>query len=316
MIEATFNPILKEEAYKNSFFPVIPIPGPKKAIILIASGMKKGALMITNDTKVKTADIKKGKYDQLVEIDLHPNNICIREDVVSDDNISRFTVTIMATASVTEPDVVYEEQIRDVAGLAETVFLSQIQDIASEFSIRDNAGLKRAIRDALGDVSYLGNGISINSISVNVQIDKKYEELLKNRKNLEYNVELETEKANAAKMMQSIYPDNMTAVFSQFAVGEITSEEAVRRSKKGLSEDFNERIRQIKEVTEYIKELERDEMINKGDTINNVHALLNGIVSSIPSIPLNDKIGDTKAVEMIEHKTEDNIYTAFEDEEE
>lgn len=222
----------------------------------------------------------------------------------------------MATAFVTEPDVVYEEQIRDVARFVEASFLTQIQEIASDFSIRDSANLKREIKDALGSVCYLENGISISNVSVMVQVDKEYEKLLRENRNLEYNTEFERKKAEAAKQMKEIYDDNITAIFSEFAAGNISSEEAIARSKKGLSQDFDERMRQIEKVTEYIKGLERDEMINKGDTLNKVNTLLNGLVSSVQNISLEDKGNEEQALEEREQAPAQEVYQSFEDDEE
>ncbi|MBE7722295.1 MAG: hypothetical protein E7243_22665 [Lacrimispora celerecrescens] len=130
MIERTFNPILKEEAFKRSFFSKIPIPGPKKAVLLLSGAGGAEPLLIENGTQVRLADIRRGKYDQLVEIDLHPYNISFKEEVYSKDNISKFTVTVTATANVKEPDIVYQEQVHDVTQCVQDHTLAQIQEKA------------------------------------------------------------------------------------------------------------------------------------------------------------------------------------------
>lgn len=313
MVELTFNPIIKEEAYKNGLFPIIPIAGPKRAVLLVAGNSFKTPLVITDESKITISDIRKGKYDQRIDIDMHPNNIRFRQEAVSADNVSKFTIILSATAVVTEPDVVFQEHINDVAGQVENLMLSQIEDKAADFSIRDSSLLKRELRELFSDVNYLGNGISISSININIQVDKKYEDLLKNKLDLKYNAELEQEKAYTAEKMKLIYKDDMTAVFSEFAMGKISSQEAIQKSKEGLAKDFDERMRQMREVTQFVKELEKDEMINKGDTLKNVNSLINKLFGSIDIMSLEGR--NNLQLEMEEEIDYDNIFQPFTDDE-
>lgn len=314
MVTETFNPIIKEEAYKAGFFPIIPVPGPKRAILLYSSVLKGRPLIILNETIVKTSDIRKGKYDQLAEIDLHPNNIRFKEELASDDSVSKFSVTVSATAIVTEPDVVYEEQISDVARLVSDTFVNQLQDMASDHSIRDVAGLKYEIKDALGDGGYVGKGISIQNINVVVKSDEKYEQLVRSKTDLDYKLELERKKAESSKELYQMYQNDVVAIFSEMAAGNITAEEAVKKTKEGLSKDFDERLRQIRAATEYIKELEKDDMIDKDNTLRKVKDLLNGLVTSIPSVSeISQKEQKQLAFEEEEEK-EQSFYEPFDDE--
>lgn len=316
MIEKTFNPILKEETFKRSFFPKIPIPGPKKAVLLLSGTGETGPFLIENGTQVRIADIRRGKYDQLVEIDLHPYNISFKEEVYSKDNVSKFTVTITATASVTEPDIVYQEQVHDVTQCVQDHFLAQIQEMAAEYSIRENAGLRDEIKRALSDISYLENGISLSNCNVIVQVDKKYESFLEKQLDLGYHTEFEKNKAVAAQEMKGIYADQVTAIFSEFAAGNIGVEEAIQRSKKGLSQDFDERLRQIREATDYIRSLEKDEMIREGDTLKNVEILLNGMISSISDMSHRAEKEVAGTLEDNSSQKGGNPYQEFEEDEE
>jgi len=157
----------------------------------------------------------------------------------------------------------------------------------------------------------------INNINVIVRLDEKYEKLIKTKRDLNYNVELEEDKANAANRMKAVYTDNITAIFSRFAMGEISVEEAISRSKEGMSADFDEQMRQYKEVTSYIKELEKGDMIDKSNVKSKAKALLNGILSSVPEIVLEDKGVAVKKLESGEaEEAQQNIYEIFEDDEE
>lgn len=313
MVISTFNPILKEEAFKMSFFSLIPIPGPKKAILLFSSALKGSPLILMSDTKVKTSDIRKGKYDQLVEIDLHPNNVQFEEEFLSDDSVSKFSVTISATAYVSEPDVLYEEQVLDVAALISKVYFNKIQDIASDHSIRDVSGVKYDIKDVLGDGGYVGKGISIQDINVVVKADGKYEQLIRSKTDIDYKVELERKKAESSRELHDLYRESAIAIFSEVAAGNITAEDAVSRTKDSLSSDFDERLRQIKATTDYIKELEKDDMIEAGNTLQKVKDLLNGLVISIPNV---SSISQEEPKQIASETEEDkqDIYAPFDDE--
>lgn len=43
MVDKTYNLIIKEEAYKSSFFSVIPTPGIQRAVLLLVDGNLKTA---------------------------------------------------------------------------------------------------------------------------------------------------------------------------------------------------------------------------------------------------------------------------------
>ncbi|MBE7722294.1 MAG: hypothetical protein E7243_22660 [Lacrimispora celerecrescens] len=168
----------------------------------------------------------------------------------------------------------------------------------------------------MSGISYLENGISLSNCNVIVQVDKKYESFLEKQLDLGYHTEFEKSKAVAAQEMKSIYSDQVTAIFSEFAAGTIGVEEAIQRSKKGLSQDFDERMRQIKEATDYIRSLEKDEMIREGDTLKNVQVLLNGIISSISDLSYAAEKEVAGTLE--DHANEEavNIYREFEEDEE
>lgn len=277
MKEQTFNPIIKEEIYQNGFFPIVPIAGPMKAILLYAEGKKYRPLIITNETMVKVSDIRRGKYNRLVEIDLHPHTVRFKEEVMSNDSISKFEITVSVIAQVSNPEIVYEEQIRDVCELVRNSLIEHIEEIASCYSVRNVLELKRELSDSLGGICDLESGIILKNVIINVKTDKKVEELLNNKRDIDLQLELEAKKAEAAANMKILYDDELIAIYSDMAIGKITPTEAVEKSKAHFSENFDERMRQIREITRYIQELEQDDMISKSDSILKVKEMLGRI---------------------------------------
>lgn len=319
MVTTTFNPIIREEAYKNSFFPTIPVPGPRRAILLLSSLKRSSPYLITGETNVRTSDIRKGQYDQLVEIDLHPHNVSIQIEATANDQVSKFLVQITATAAVVDTcaDAVYEAQVKDVAQLLDTILPVKVCDIASDYSVQDIPGLKRGLRDELGDSFYLEQGIQISNVNVVVRADKKYEEMLTRQRDIYYTTEYERNKARAAVEIESLYRNETSAIFSGVASGEIKADEAVRQVKQSLSKDFDERLRQIKAVKELINETKNQDLAGQSRGVERMELLLDSIVSSV-SVSGQGMEGEVPRLLGSENKpneVEGNPYAPIEDEE-
>ncbi len=313
MVEKTYNPILEEKDIKITFFQRLPIPDPKKALLLYSTISDSHMLCITYDTNIKISSLTGKKYNRQVDIDLSPHDIRFKDEVLSQDNISKFWVTITATASISDPERVYEAQITDVGSYAENYLIDRIQDQASHFSIRDTITLKQELKDEFQDICYLDSGIKLERIHVDVRADKKYEEFLEQRQDIKYRTELERDKAKASEEMRDIYRDQITAIFSNVATGEIGIEEAIQRSKKEMSQDFDERMRQIKVATDYIKSL-GDEMLDDESKLKSVKSLLNSMITSMPNITIEG--GKNVSGILEDNKTkEENIYRPLEDDE-
>lgn len=316
MVQKTYNPIIREEEVKISFFPKLPVPGINKAILMLSTIANSAPLCITRDANIKVADIRGKKYNRQIEIDMQPHDIGFKDEFISQDNVSKFTVTITATASVTNPEQIYENHITDVCSCIEMALTDQIQEIAANYSIDDNHNLRHELKEDISSISYFENGISLRNVNVVVRVDEKYQQFLAKNLDIKYQTELESSKAKAGKKMKEIYDDQIAAIFSGVAAGEIGVEEAITRSKANLSKDFDERMRQIKEVTAYIKSLEQDEMIDNKETLKNVNALLNGMMSSISNLSIESSGGASGILEDQEQKAADNIFRPFEDEDE
>lgn len=314
MIESTFNPIVREELYKNSFFPQIPVPQPNSMILLYASGSATSPLIISNERTVKVSDIRKGKYDKLVEIDLYAHTVKFSEELVSSDNISKFHISISASAHVIKPAEAYHRGIRDVASLVENSFIDTIQECASQCSIRDIKKLKEDLKEELVGICDLADCICVQNIIVNVKTDKKIEELLNKEMEIQLRLELETKKAEAAVHMQKVYENDITAIFAELADGRINATEATARSKACLSDDFDERMRQMREVANFIQDMEDRDLITKADSLNKVKTILGQLaivgnripVEQIAQEPENMKLEDS-------HKEARNEFADFDE---
>lgn len=71
----TYNPIVKSQAYQNSFFSPIPISPQGYAIVLSGQQAGSGPLTIQAGMVPPKGSIRKGKYNWMTQVDLRPHHI-------------------------------------------------------------------------------------------------------------------------------------------------------------------------------------------------------------------------------------------------
>ncbi len=266
MVVKTYDPIVQEEAYTASFFPQIPYVGAKEAVILYgADGNRK--LVIREGVRVKTADLRKGKYNQKVKVDLHSHMIVFRDFYASSNGFAKFEIEVRASASVAEPDQVFEQGVRDVAEAVEEELRGKLQDLALAYELDDAAHLREKVRLELGDFYQLDAGITVNNINVQVRMDPKYEQL---RERTEY----EKRKAKAADELKEVYQESVTAIFAQVAEGSITAADAYAMARKRKSEDFDEYIRQLRAAASFVNEMKEQDLIRTSDVYDQMNQMI------------------------------------------
>lgn len=277
MVVKTYDPILQEEAYTTSFFPQIPYVGAKEAVILYGGdGDRK--LVIREGARVKTGDLRKGKYNHKVKVDLHSHMIVFRDSYGSSNSAAKFEIEIRASASVAEPDQVFEQGVRDVAEAVEEELRGRLQDFALAYELDDAGLLREKIKLELGDFYQLDVGIAVNNISVQVRMDPKYEQL---RERTEY----EKRKAKAADELKEVYQESVTAIFAQVAEGTITAVEAYAMARKRRSEDFDEYIRQLRAAASFVNEMKEQDLIRTSDVYDQMNQMIRNLLLESASGP-------------------------------
>ena len=309
MVKKTYNPIKREETYQNGFLPIIPIPAPKCAIILIAKKAGSSMMVITDQSKIRKSDIKKGKYDYLVEIDTHQYNIQVEFKATSNDQISDFTISFSGIAAVTEPDIVYREQIRDVAQHIEDGILAEIQSMAANCRISERDLLKEDIENRFGAQVYIDSGISVSNISILIKSDEQYEKLMAEKRRIRYQRELDKEKSEAANEAKQQFGDPGTASFKEYIDGNISVSEAKERWLEEQENNFNMRIHQAREIIKLGQELEGTDWEDKNVIEKKASQVLQGLLAS------NENTSNDNRISMnTEDSAEDlDIYREYED---
>lgn len=309
MVKKTYNPIKREETYQNGFLPQIPIPGPKCAIVLIAR--KEGCKMkvIDNESKIKGTELKRGKYDYLAEIDKHSYNIQIEINVMSNDQVSYFTIFFSGIATVRDPDIVYQEQIRDVAQHIENGILTNIQSMAKNYNISQRDYLLHDIENKYNIPEYLDCGISVSNINVLVKSDEHYEKLLEEKRRIRYQRELDKEKGDAADEARQRFSDPGTASFKEYIDGNITALEANEHMREEQEKNFDLKMRQAQEFIKFGQQLENADWIDKEQMSKNATEVLQNLLSGSGSVSDKHRVSMNNTDEL---DTQD-IYREFED---
>lgn len=305
MLQNTYNPIIKETTYVNSFFPKIPFVSPQRIIILCNTGTGE-QLVITENSKIKTGELKKKKFNWTVEIDMQPHMVSFKDKYSSQDNISDFEIEIKAMACVTEPLQVYAQGIKDVAEAMRREMAGYLEDLASRYDLDESNQLREAIKSRLGDIYYLNCGIQINGIQVTVHMEQRYKEL---RSKSQY----EKAKAAEAQKLKAVYMEEDTAIFAEVADGRITPEEAVKRMKKSFSDDFNENLRRIRELAALYQEMQENDLVTEGVLAKELENSLRRLVMKDAKKEKN-AITERDLIKELQLKNENNPYRSFDDE--
>lgn len=286
MVIKTYDPILEEGNYINKFFAEIPVPKSGTEIILYATSTGK-KLFITKEPGIKPKDIHKGKYDRKIVIDMHSKPVSFREEYQSRDAGVNFNIEVNASVKVTEADVVWENDIHDVAQILEREMSPKISDAAAMYSLDDVRVLQQDLRNILGDFFLADMGISIQGISYIVKLEEAHEQLLKIRS-------YERNRSKTAREISDMYQDDIVAVFADVADGSITPEEASERARKSLSSNFDERMRQLRAVRDYVEESRNKDLANHEQVLEQMDNLLK-------SLPFADSTGGQRS---LNHKEE------------
>lgn len=265
----TFDPIIQSTNYINKLFPEIPVPKAGTEILLYASSSNK-KLLLTQTPGIKPKDIRKGKYDRKIVIDVRETSVSFRREYQSRDIGVNFDIEVKASVKVTEPDLVWENDIHNVAQALEREMNPRIMKEVVLYGVDDVADLRRDLGIRIGSQFLEGTGISIREISYIVKLEEAHERIMKNKF-------LEEKRSRAAREISEMYRDEIVAVFAGVADGTMNPEEAARRARKSLSSNFDERMRQLREVMSFIEDARGKDLANKEQVMTQMDKLMQNL---------------------------------------
>ena len=181
-------------------------------------------------------------------------------EAISHDKISKFTIEVNAVVQIIDPMIILNEQINDMGLKIENELSGFIKRLASEYTLNEAEILKEKIEQSLNTYTLLESGSKITNIMVIVELDSNYKNHLESERNIRYKEELEKKKAKAAKEVSSLYKDDITAVFSQVVDNKIDVVDAIQMIQKQRNENFEIKLEQVNQLTDYILKLEETDM--------------------------------------------------------
>ena len=269
MILTTFDPILEEKEYVSKFFAQIPNPMSGTEIILYSSASRR-KLLITKTPGIKPRDIHKGKYDMQIVVDLNKKTVSFSDEYRSKDAGINFEITVKAVVKVTDADIVWESGIHDVAAALKEEMDAQISEEAAMFDSNEARELNQDLRNAIENLFLVESGISVQGISYTVKLEQKIEKIIKNQS-------YEKKRSQAAQEISDMYRDNLVAVFAGVADGSMSPELASEKARGSLSNDFNERMRQLQAVTDYMEQLRTKELVDSSHVMKQMEDILKSL---------------------------------------
>lgn len=283
----TFDPIIESTNYVNKFFAEIPVPRAGTEIMLYASSSGK-KLFITKTPGIRPRDIYKGKYDRKIVIDMRENVVSFRREYQSRDAGVNFDIEVKASVRVTDAELVWESDIHNVAQSLEREMNPRIMDEALLYGADDVSALRQDLRNSVGEMFLMGTGISVHGINYIVKLEEAHEKILKNKY-------LEASRSKAAKEISEMYSDEIVAVFAGVADGTLNPEEASRRARKSLSANFDERMRQMHKIMDFIEEARGRDLANKDQILDQMDRLMKSL--SVVGLPEQSRIEANKTDE-------------------
>ena len=284
-------------------------------ILLTAGDDFRRALCIRQGSDIKPADVRRGNYSRLIEIDTSSHYIEMEFNLLSMDNVSSFILKAGMTAAVTDPIAFMEEGITDAAARVEMELKPIFQGMADEYEIEDMQGFREAVRSEMEHFTLAKCGLSLSGCNITVRGDEAYQKHLRQKKDITQNVEIEKTKVISAQQISQLYEDPVTAIFSDVATGKITPQDALAKLRDYKIADFEAAISQAERVIDMITKM-RDTGIVSEETIQNkVEPLLSELVGSI-RITNNQVVGDER--QRIEKNSEDvsdaSVFDSFDEE--
>lgn len=264
----TYNPIGPTKNYENGFFSPIPVPPPGYANVLTGGQNEAVPMVIQSRDIPRKEQIRQGKYRWITQIDIQPHRISFDADLLANDNISHFRLTVTTTVYVERPGQVCLDNTTDVAAAVKSALLPELQARAIRYQIDDIQQLRDEIGSWLKDVILLNCGIQLSNIHADLRPDQAYinrkEALRKQQqeeedriRKLQKTAEYEKGRARVADELSKVYSSDITQVFAELASGAISPEEASKRlqerRKVQSAESFDEKMRQMKEVMSLVK---------------------------------------------------------------
>lgn len=255
--------IINEDTYQNGFFPKVPTIGKRGSAFILTGGCQND-IMVSERTTVK--EIRRGKYNKLVEISTLPYLKEITFNSPSKETYYSFDVYVKAVIQVSEPIVFYENRNIDVDAYFKNLFSLDVKKITGRYSILDYVGMDDELTEKLSSYNTIdkSTGFSYQISVVDATPGEKAQEYVQKYGKQQLDTAL---MKNAGKLTNELPKTYEEAIKAEVVEGKLTMTEALIKINEHNNTNFDNQL-------DRINKLRKDDLITDSQARDYVNPAL------------------------------------------
>lgn len=183
------NPIINEEDISRwRLLKKRPIPEP--GIVFVLSGDGRGLFTIEQGSKGLTnGELLWGKYNTLYTVDVCPHQLDFQRKLPCATDAFDFDAEVKLTYSVSKPELIVKNQIRNVRSFLEPRIENLMRSISRKYDVEESGEAERIINRKLEEeVSEVG--FKLNDFTVKLSLEEESRIRIRKKRNIKENVQI------------------------------------------------------------------------------------------------------------------------------
>lgn len=233
--------IIKEEAYKNGFFPQVPNAGKRGSAYILTGGCNDDIIV---DGHTTTRQIRQGKYTRLVEISTLPYIKEIKFQSPSKEAHYSFEVYVKAVIQVNDPITFYENKNIDVDAYFDNLFSLDVRKITRTYSILNYNGMDEELTHKLSSYNTVdeATGFSYRISVVDAMPGENAQEYVQKFGKQQLDAEM---KKSARALTGNFSVSYEEAIMTEVAEGKLSETEAILKIKEYQNLNYEEQLNRL-----------------------------------------------------------------------
>lgn len=279
--------IINEEVYQNGFFPKVPTIGKRGSAFMLTGGCHND-ILVSERTTVK--EIRKGKYNKLVEISTLPYLKEIRFNSPSKETYYSFDVYVKAVIQVSDPIAFYENRNVDVHAYFKNLFSLDVKKITGRYSILNYIGMDDELTEKLSSYNTFdkSTGFSYQISVVDATPGERAQEYVQKYGKQQLDTELRKKAIDLSHELSKTYED---AIMTEVVEGHLTMSEAIVKIDEYNNSNFDSQI-------DKINTLRKDDLITDSQARDYV-------------IPVIKRLSEEKQIQQLDKNLTQNHISDF-----
>ncbi|MEH2957587.1 hypothetical protein [Candidatus Merdisoma sp. JLR.KK006] len=238
--------ILKEERYESGLFPQIPNFRKRGSAFVLTEGSNDDILVTEHTT---TKQIRKGKYNMLIEISTLPYMKELTFTSPSKEAAYSFDVYVKAVIQVDDPIRFYENRNLDVDAYFNNLFLLDVKKVTRRYSILSYDGMDNELTRKLSSYNTIdaATGFSYTISVVDAQPGEQAQEYVERYSKQQLDASLKKNARELSKGFSVIFEE---AVMTEVAEGRLSEMEAIVKIQEYNNSNFETKMNQLNKLRE------------------------------------------------------------------